>query len=121
MKSYANFDTYLVDQPRKSQAVIRALRAFVRRVAPHLQETVKWGNGCWVDERDKTPIAYMYTAKDYVQFGFNRGSSLKDPRKLLHGEGQYVRHIKVYKKSDIDERAFSNLLKQACKLVVPKK
>lgn len=32
---------------------------------------------------------------------------------LLEGSGKYVRHVKVHSPSDIDERAFSDLLKQA--------
>ena len=111
MKAYASFDAYLVDQPSANQAIIRALRRFVKRVAPELAESVKWGNGCWV--KGKQPVAYVYSAPEYVQFGFFAGSRLKDPKGLLEGEGQYVRHVKVRKASDIDERAFGSLLKQA--------
>lgn len=38
------------------------------------------GNGCWVGKNG--PVAYVYSATGYVQFGFFRGSSLKDPREL---------------------------------------
>ena len=111
MKAYASFDDYLADQPRSNQPMIRALRKFVKRAAPALEESVKWGNGCWV--KGKVPVAYVYSAPDYVQFGFFMGSALKDPKKLLAGAGQYVRHIKVHKPSDIDARAFAALLRQA--------
>jgi hypothetical protein len=111
MKSYANFDKYQADQKPKNRTIIRALRKFVKRAAPRLEETVKWGNGCWV--KAGAPVSYVYSAKDYVQFGFFRGASLKDPLGLLHGEGQYVRHIKVFKPTDIDKKAFKALLKQA--------
>jgi hypothetical protein len=40
---------------------------------------------------------------------------LKDPQRLLEGKGQYVRHVKVRKASDIDEDAFSVLLGQAAR------
>jgi len=50
-----------------------------------------------------------------VQFGFFRGASLDDPRGLLEGSAQYVRHIKVRKVKDIDEAAFGALLRQAAK------
>ncbi len=113
MKKYAGFAEYLADQPPKNRTIIRALRKFTKGVAPALEESVKWGNGCWL--KDKVPVAYVYSAPDYVQFGFFRGSSLKDPRGLLEGDGQYVRHIKVRKPSDIDEAAFAALLRQAAK------
>jgi len=111
MKAYATFDLYLADQSPRNQRIIRALRAFVRRTAPDLQESVKWGNGCWL--QGKVPVSYVYSDETYVQFGFVRGSALSDPRGLLEGNGQYVRHIKVRSLQDFDERAFAALLRQA--------
>lgn len=113
MKSYASFDLYLADQPAKNRSLIRALRAFVGRTAPKLEESVKWGNGCWL--KGRAPVAYVYSAADYVQLGFFRGASLNDPKQLLRGKGQYVRHIPVRERSDIDEKAFAALLKQAAR------
>lgn len=111
MKAYASFDDYLKAQSPRNQLIIRALRRFVSRVAPRLTESVKWGNGCWLGA--KGPVAYVYSDSEYVQFGFFHGATLEDPKGLLEGKGQYVRHIKVRKRSDIDERAFTALLKQA--------
>jgi hypothetical protein len=108
---YESFDNYLEDQTPKNQAVIRALRRFVKRAQPGLSETVKWGNGCWVGPDG--PVAYVYSATGYVQFGFFRGASLDDPKGLLEGNGQYVRHIKVHSPSEIDKQAFTALLRQA--------
>lgn len=113
MKKYASFDDYLSDQAPKNQAIIRALRKFVKRMEPELEESVKWGNGCWL--KGKVPVSYVYSAPDYVQFGFVRGSSLKDPQGLLEGNGQYVRHIKVRKRSEINEEVYGALLRQAAK------
>jgi len=111
MKAYATFADYLKDQPPKNQVIIRALRRFVKRAEPGLDETVKWGNGCWVGEHG--PVAYVYSATGYVQLGFFRGASLKDPKGLLEGKGEYVRHTKVRAASDIDAPAFAALLRQA--------
>ena len=60
MKAYASFDDYLKDQNPKNQAIIRALRRFVKRIEPGLSEAVKWGNGCWVSNNQ--PVAYVYSA-----------------------------------------------------------
>lgn len=111
MKAYASFDEYLEDQSPRNRAIIRSLRRFVKRIAPKLDEAVKWGNGCWVGS--KGPVAYVYSDARYVQFGFFNGASLKDPKKLLEGKGQYVRHIKVRNPAAIKERAFAALLRQA--------
>jgi len=111
MKAYASFDAYLEDQGSKNKEIIRALRKFVRRVEPGLSEAVKWGNGCWIGRNG--PVAYVYSDTGCVQFGFFNGSSLKDPKGLLEGKGRYVRHTKVCAPSDIDQRAFAALLRQA--------
>jgi hypothetical protein len=111
MKKYATFDDYEKDQAPKNRTIIRALRKFVKRAEPKLSESVKWGNGCWLGSDG--PVAYVYSAPEYVQFGFFHGSSLNDPKDLLEGTGQYVRHTKVRKVADIDERAFAALLRQA--------
>jgi hypothetical protein len=113
MKKYASFGDYLDDQSPKNRSIIRALRRFVKRVETGLEESVKWGNGCWV--KGKVPISYVYSAPDHVQFGFFHGSALKDPRGLLEGNGQYVRHVKIRKPSDIDEHVFKTLLRQAAR------
>ena len=111
MKAYATFDLYLADRTPLHQKLIRALRSFVKRTAPELVESVKWGNGCWL--KGKVPVAYVYADEDHLQFGFIRGSGLKDPEHLLQGEGAYVRHTKLRALKDIDEKAFAALLKQA--------
>ena len=115
MKAFATFDEYLKNQSPKNQAIIRALRRFVKRVQPELTEAVKWGNGCWIGHDG--PVAYVYSDSGYVQFGFYRGSSLHDPKRLLEGAGKYVRHTKVRAPSGIDERAFAALLRQAVSAV----
>ena len=113
MKAYESFDDYLADQSPTNRTIIRALRKFVKRVAPKLEESVKWGNGCWL--HGKAPVSYVYSATGYVQFGFFRGASLADPRGLLEGKGQYVRHVKVRAVKDIEPAAFEALLRQAAR------
>ena len=111
MKAYDSFNAYLRDQSAPNQKIIRALRKLVARAEPGLVEAVKYGNGCWIGEGG--PVAYVYADAGFVQFGFLNGSSLKDPGGLLEGKARYVRHIKVHRPSEIDERAFAALLRQA--------
>ena len=117
MKSFDSFAAYLAAQPPKSRAIIKALRAFVRTAEPQLIESVKWGNGCWL--ADKEPIAYVYADDGFVQFGLILGSKLRDPRHLLEGNGRFVRHVKVSAVSKIDRRALAALLHQAVRLRRP--
>jgi hypothetical protein len=57
----------------------------------------------------------VYSATGYVQFGFFHGAALKDPKGLLEGKGEYVRHAKVGAVAEIDERALGALLRQAAR------
>jgi hypothetical protein len=113
MKRYATFDEFYADQTPKNRSILRGLRKLVKRTAPALEESVKWGNGCWI--QGKAPVCYAHVEPDHLQFGFFAGASLEDPKGLLVGKGQYVRHIKLRKPADIQERAFAALLKQAAR------
>lgn len=111
MKSYATFDDYLADQSPENRSIIRELRRFVKRTAPELVESVKWGNGCWL--KGKVPVAYVYAERILVQFGFMLGSRLDDPYRLLEGSGRYVRHVKIFDAAEIYEESLAEMLRQA--------
>lgn len=111
MKKYPGFEEFYRDQTPPTRAVLRALRSFVQTAAPKLVESVKWGNGCWL--LADSPVCFAHVEPDHVQFGFFHGARLLDPRGLLQGSAQYVRHIKLRKPTDLDAVAFKALLKQA--------
>lgn len=92
------------------RALVQALRAFVRKHAPHLKEAVKWGNITWVGADN---VCWIIVYKDHVDFGFFKGAALKDPGGLLEGTGKGLRHVKVYKGADIKPKEFAQLLGQA--------
>jgi hypothetical protein len=95
------------------RASVEALRKFVKRAAPQLQEAIKWGNITWMG---KDNVCWIIVYKDHVDFGFFKGAELKDPKGLLEGTGKGLRHIKVYASWDIKEKEYGNLLKQALAL-----
>jgi hypothetical protein len=114
MKAHASFDAYMRAQAPRNQTLIRALRRLVKRTAPGLEETVKWGNGCWTQEQQ--PVAYVYSRPEYLELGFFAGSALDDPEGLLEGKGQYVRHVKMRTAADTRRSGVVKLLRQAVRL-----
>ena len=106
-------DAYEEELSPSERAVVRALRVFVKKHAPHLREEMKWGGvgfmGNWV-------VCYCHALGTHVDFGFFKGVELKDPAKILGGEGKYIRHVKVRTPADIREKEFAALLKQAVAL-----
>ena len=49
----------------------------------------------------------------HVNFGFNRGSEITDPDKILNGKGSLYRHITIRNKEDFPEKYIQRLLKEA--------
>jgi hypothetical protein len=111
MKKYQTFPEWEAAQLTSQKKMIRALRKLVKKAAPSLVESVKWGNGVWLGE--EWPVAFLHAKDDHLQFGFFGGSGLKDPKGLLRGSGKYIKHIKIYTLGDIDEAAFTRLVRQA--------
>lgn len=88
------------------------LRSIIARALPGAEECVKWLNPTYrVGGRN---VAWLQLYKDHVNLGFFKGSSLKSKR--LVGTGKGLRHVKVWKPSDIDEAEFSRLLRDAEKI-----
>lgn len=110
MKAYASFDEWKRDQSAKNQRLITALSGLVKKTAPELTPTVKWGQGCWT--LGAAPKVYVHAEPDHVQFGFYAGSTLKDAEGLLVGSGKHVRHVKVFTTEGVPRRALVALLEQ---------
>lgn len=89
------------------------LRALVKKTLPKAVETVKWGNIVYL--LDGKNLAWLFFAKDHVDFGFFMGAKLKS--KLLEGTGKGLRHIKVRTQADVKVPEFKKLLREAAKLV----
>lgn len=53
----------------------------------------------------------IYT--NHLNLGFNKGTLLKDPNKLLTGTGNLIRHIDVAKSSDYINPKVKSLIKEA--------
>ncbi len=115
MKTYESFDLWAADQSPEHRKLIRLLRKLVNNAAPKLSETVKWGNGCWMGE--ELPVIFIFAGYDILQFGFFGGSYLldSDKKKLLKGNGKFIRHIPSPALGNMDETAFNRRIRKAAK------
>jgi hypothetical protein len=50
---------------------------------------------------------------NHLNLGFNKGTLLKDPHKLLQGTGNLMRHIPIQSPSDYNNKKVKELLKTA--------
>ncbi len=107
----AAIDLYIARENPALVHVVDAIRNLVRKTLPVSREAMNpWGvpvfewNG---------PLCYIRVAKKHVTLGFSRGSSLKDPGKLLEGEGRNLRHIKITDVAQVRDARLKQLLLQA--------
>lgn len=58
----------------------------------------------------------VYT--NHLNLGFNKGTLLADPHKLLTGTGNLIRHIPVVKPADYKNKAMEDLIRSSIALAI---
>jgi hypothetical protein len=102
----AAFDDWRTD-------AMRRLREVVKEGAPHSAVGIKWAQPVW---EWNGPMIWMKAYPKHVDIGFWRGTEMDDPKKVLTGDGERMRHIKITSVADIPADALRELVKQAVKL-----
>ena len=106
-------DEYISSLNDKQADIVSSVRQIVREAAPNADEAIKWAQPVY---SSNGPFAYIKAFKNSVNFGFWRGVELKDPKGLLQGSGDKMRHVKLTTTDDIDAEAFSDFILQAMQL-----
>lgn len=110
---------------RKDQALIELyldLRVFVLELHPDANELLYHTHALTsvYSISEKLGDAYcmipIYTA--HLNLGFNKGTLLKDPHKLLQGTGNLIRHIPISKPSDYRNARVKALVKEAAAFAI---
>lgn len=109
---------FLLPFPDKVKANTLWLREFVWDLYPDTNELI-------YDNYNAVAVGWSPTDKagdvfcsiavysNHVNFGFNKGSDLDDPGKMLSGDGSQYRYITVKKKDDFPEWYIKELLTEA--------
>jgi hypothetical protein len=93
--------------------VLRAIDRIVRDAAPSATGSIKWSQPVY---EVKGPFAYVKPFTNAVNFGFWRGADLADPKALLEGTGDRMRHVKIRSTSDVRPAEFTAWVKEAVQL-----
>ena len=93
--------------------VVSKVRQVVLEATPGAQESIKWAQPVY---ETNGPFCYIKAFKDSVNFGFWRGVDIQDPKGLLQGSGEKMRHVKLTSVEDIDEEEFASFVRQAVQL-----
>jgi hypothetical protein len=106
-------DAYIAGLEDWQAEIVSGVRQVLNEAAPNADEAIKWAQPVY---SSNGPFAYIKAFKNSVNFGFWRGVDLKDPKGLLQGSGDKMRHIKLTSTDDIDAGAFSDFINQAVQL-----
>jgi hypothetical protein len=106
-------DAYIAGLEDWQAEIVSGVRQVLNEAAPDADEAIKWAQPVY---SSNGPFAYIKAFKNSVNFGFWRGVDLKDPKGLLQGSGDKMRHIKLTSTDDIDAGAFSDFINQAVQL-----
>src|SRR5258708_7074797 len=107
----AAIDLYVARENPALVHVVDALRELVKKTVPAAREAINpWGVPIF---EFNGPLCYIRVGKKHATFGFSRGSAMKDPGKLLEGEGHNLRHVKIKNTAQVRDANLKQLLLQA--------
>ena len=109
-------EDFLSSLPEEKRRLVEIVRKIVLDADKKIEETIKWGNLTFIKNRKNIAFVYTYDKAPYINFGFLKATSLKDPDRLFQGTGKGMRHVKIYSEKDIDKNQFTAWLKEAVQL-----
>jgi hypothetical protein len=101
---------WIAQLPEPERGVVERVAACLSAAAPEATARVKWGQPVW---ESNGPLAYVKPFSRTVNVGFWRGTQLDDPDRLLSGEGELMRHLKLAPGDPIPEAAIGDWVRQA--------
>ncbi len=102
-------DEFIAAQPQRELLV--ALRALVRRIAPHAREEVKWRVPFY--SHHGMLCCFEMSGRDAVVMCFCWGAELEDPDGILGGEWRRTRTVTIRTLRDVRRRALAEMLRRA--------
>lgn len=106
-------DEYVGQHKGWQREVLMRLREIIRAAGPDLVEEIKWSQPVY--ELDG-PVCYVKAFSDHINFGFWRGTELRDNDGLLVGDGIKMRHVTIRNVNDVKRDVFDAFVKHAVKL-----
>lgn len=97
--------------PQPQRGIAEKLHALVTKAAPRATHAVKWGMPVY---EQRGMLCYIRSRPKYVTLGFYAsGTTLTDPKGMLTGTGENMRHVKLALDAPIPEKDLISLVKQA--------
>lgn len=94
--------------------IVNEVRKMFKAVDGKLEEKFIYGGiGVYFGEK---LIGGVWVYSKHVSVIFSDGYKLKDPDKILEGNGKFRRHIKVYSKDDLEKKKVKSFIEQCVDL-----
>lgn len=98
------------------------LRSFIFELYPDCNETLYHTHALTsvftISEKLSDGFCHIPIYTNHLNLGFNKGSLLNDPNKLLKGTGKLIRHIPIKKTSDYRNPTVKKLIQHAIKFTL---
>jgi hypothetical protein len=104
-------DLWMKEHPGELGDIAREWFEVMRQCGDEVRELVH--DGCPVACFGDVPFGYVNVFTSHVNVGFFQGASLRDPARLLQGDGRYMRHVKLRPGTSINTTALSRLIEDA--------
>jgi len=101
-------EVWMTDHAGELGSIARRWFERMRRCGDEVREVLH--DGCPVVCLGDAPFAYVNVFTSHVNVGFFQGAALPDPRRMLQGNGRFMRHVKLRPGDILDEDALLKLI-----------
>jgi hypothetical protein len=116
---HPHFDHFLGFKEKKLIDLYLELRKFMLEIHPKTNEMIYNTHALTsvysLSARLSEAYCMIPIYSNHLNLGFNKGTLLNDPKKLLQGTGKLIRHIPITTVSDFNNAAVKSLILQAIK------
>ena len=113
----ADLSAYLGRLTAGNRRVVRALRGVIRAAAPKCEESILWDGVSyhrpWLGGRVKGAVCQIVVRRGVVRLDFIHGVRLRDPSRLLRGDGLAKRHVPIGTSGDAGRPEIAALVRDA--------
>lgn len=116
-KIHKDFNGLLKQKDRKLQELFKALRALMYEIYPEANEICYHTHALTtvysLSEKLSDAFCHIPIYTEHLNLGFNFGTSLEDPNKLLQGTGKSIRHVPIKGLKELDRLELKILIADA--------
>jgi hypothetical protein len=106
-----SIDAWLQERAGELGTIARQWFDVMRKCGDEVRELLH--DGCPVACFGDVPFAYVNVFTSHVNVGFFQGATLRDPARLLQGDGKFMRHVKLRPGTATNPAALKNLIDAA--------